>query len=56
MYYKSNILPDIPWPVVPDEMSEEAFDLIDKLLQIDPSMRLGFKGKLFIIFSLLIYN
>ncbi|XP_051119248.1 probable serine/threonine protein kinase IREH1 [Andrographis paniculata] len=34
----------IPWPRVPDEMSLEAFDLIDRLLTEDPSQRLGAGG------------
>ncbi|CAI5480077.1 unnamed protein product [Closterium sp. Yama58-4] len=35
---------DIPWPEVPDEMSYEAMDLIDKLLHPEPSLRLGARG------------
>lgn len=34
----------IPWPAVPEEMSYEAMDLIDKLLTEDPNQRLGAKG------------
>ncbi|KAK8967334.1 Serine/threonine-protein kinase AtPK1/AtPK6 [Platanthera guangdongensis] len=34
----------VPWPVVPEEMSVEAQDLIDKLLTEDPNHRLGAKG------------
>ncbi|KAJ4960788.1 hypothetical protein NE237_020698 [Protea cynaroides] len=34
----------IPWPRVPEEMSHEAADLIDKLLTEDPNQRLGAKG------------
>ncbi|OEL15154.1 putative serine/threonine protein kinase IREH1 [Dichanthelium oligosanthes] len=34
----------IPWPHVPDEMSVEAQDLIDKLLTEDPHLRLGANG------------
>ncbi|XP_031091247.1 probable serine/threonine protein kinase IREH1 [Ipomoea triloba] len=34
----------IPWPLVPDEMSPEAQDLIDRLLTEDPHQRLGAKG------------
>lgn len=34
----------IPWPNVPEEMSYEAEDLIDKLLTEDPNQRLGAKG------------
>ncbi|KAK4490331.1 hypothetical protein RD792_001005 [Penstemon davidsonii] len=34
----------IPWPSVPDEMSYEAQDLIDRLLLHDPDQRLGAKG------------
>jgi len=34
----------IPWPDVPEEMSYEAMDLIDKLLTEDPNQRLGAKG------------
>ncbi|XP_042063880.1 probable serine/threonine protein kinase IREH1 isoform X1 [Salvia splendens] len=34
----------IPWPEVPDEMSYEAFDLIDRLLTEDPNQRLGAVG------------
>ncbi|CAN0902232.1 Probable serine/threonine protein kinase IREH1 [Linum grandiflorum] len=34
----------IPWPEVPDEMSPEARDIIDRLLTEDPHMRLGARG------------
>ncbi|KAL2344134.1 hypothetical protein Fmac_005419 [Flemingia macrophylla] len=34
----------IPWPTVPEEMSHEAQDLIDRLLTEDPNQRLGSKG------------
>ncbi|KAG2535798.1 probable serine/threonine protein kinase IREH1 [Panicum virgatum] len=34
----------IPWPHVPEEMSVEAQDLIDKLLTEDPHQRLGANG------------
>ncbi|KAL0429658.1 UNVERIFIED_CONTAM: putative serine/threonine protein kinase IREH1 [Sesamum radiatum] len=34
----------IPWPRVPDEMSLEAHDLIDRLLTEDPNQRLGAGG------------
>ncbi|KAL5817837.1 hypothetical protein ACOSQ3_026215 [Xanthoceras sorbifolium] len=34
----------IPWPGVPDEMSPEAQDLIDRLLTEDPNQRLGARG------------
>ncbi|XAR61784.1 Non-specific serine/threonine protein kinase [Bertholletia excelsa] len=34
----------IPWPSVPDEMSYEAQDLIDRFLVHDPDHRLGAKG------------
>ncbi|KAK4486194.1 hypothetical protein RD792_008863 [Penstemon davidsonii] len=34
----------IPWPGVPDEMSLEAYDLIDRLLTEDPNQRLGAGG------------
>ncbi|XP_020257160.1 probable serine/threonine protein kinase IREH1 [Asparagus officinalis] len=34
----------IPWPQVPEEMSYEAYDLIDKLLTEDPNQRLGARG------------
>ncbi|XP_027357149.1 probable serine/threonine protein kinase IREH1 isoform X2 [Abrus precatorius] len=34
----------IPWPAVPEEMSPEAQDLIDRLLTEDPNQRLGAKG------------
>ncbi|KAG0480236.1 hypothetical protein HPP92_011094 [Vanilla planifolia] len=34
----------IPWPHVPEEMSPEAQDLIEKLLTEDPHQRLGAKG------------
>ncbi|XP_024361260.1 probable serine/threonine protein kinase IRE3 [Physcomitrium patens] len=35
---------NIPWPYVPEEMSYEAQDLIDRLLTEDPDYRLGAKG------------
>lgn len=35
---------DIPWPRIPDEMSYEAYDLIDKLLTENPVQRLGATG------------
>ncbi|XP_027110474.1 probable serine/threonine protein kinase IRE isoform X1 [Coffea arabica] len=35
---------DIPWPKVPEEMSYEAHDLIDKLLIESPVQRLGATG------------
>ncbi|GMH14081.1 hypothetical protein Nepgr_015922 [Nepenthes gracilis] len=35
---------NIPWPRVPEEMSHEAQDLIDKLLTEDPNQRLGARG------------
>ncbi|KAL1345104.1 probable serine/threonine protein kinase IREH1 [Arachis hypogaea] len=34
----------IPWPAVPEEMSPEAQDLIDRLLTEDPNQRLGARG------------
>ncbi|TKY44812.1 serine/threonine protein kinase IREH1 [Spatholobus suberectus] len=34
----------IPWPAVPEEMSPETQDLIDRLLTEDPNQRLGSKG------------
>ncbi|KAL6494991.1 hypothetical protein OROGR_030910 [Orobanche gracilis] len=34
----------IPWPRVPDEMSHESHDLIDRLLTEDPTQRLGAAG------------
>ncbi|XP_052874812.1 probable serine/threonine protein kinase IREH1 isoform X2 [Gossypium arboreum] len=34
----------IPWPRVPEEMSLEAHDLIDRLLTEDPHQRLGARG------------
>ncbi|XP_051113512.1 probable serine/threonine protein kinase IREH1 isoform X2 [Andrographis paniculata] len=34
----------IPWPGVPDEMSLEAYDLIDRFLTEDPNQRLGAGG------------
>ncbi|KAJ0104826.1 hypothetical protein Patl1_19570 [Pistacia atlantica] len=34
----------IPWPSVPDEISAEAQDLIDRLLTEDPHLRLGAGG------------
>ncbi|KDP44287.1 hypothetical protein JCGZ_22916 [Jatropha curcas] len=34
----------IPWPRVPEEMSPEAWDLIDRLLTEDPHQRLGAGG------------
>ncbi|GFZ03431.1 protein kinase superfamily protein [Actinidia rufa] len=35
---------NIPWPRVPEEMSYEARDLIDRLLTEDPHQRLGARG------------
>jgi serine/threonine protein kinase len=35
---------NIPWPHIPEDMSPEAQDLIDKLLTEDPNERLGAKG------------
>ncbi|XP_042495019.1 probable serine/threonine protein kinase IRE, partial [Macadamia integrifolia] len=35
---------DIPWPKIPEEMSCEAYDLIDKLLTENPVQRLGATG------------
>ncbi|KAL1081356.1 hypothetical protein V6Z11_D09G058900 [Gossypium hirsutum] len=35
---------NIPWPKVPEEMSYEAYDLIDKLLTENPVQRLGATG------------
>ncbi|CAH8359242.1 unnamed protein product [Eruca vesicaria subsp. sativa] len=35
---------NIPWPSVPEEMSHEAHDLIDRLLTEDPHQRLGARG------------
>ncbi|KAL1343648.1 hypothetical protein AAHE18_01G087000 [Arachis hypogaea] len=35
----------IPWPAVPEEMSPEAQDLIDRLLTEDPNQRLGARGE-----------
>ncbi|KAI9101590.1 hypothetical protein K1719_023834 [Acacia pycnantha] len=35
---------NIPWPRVPEEMSPEARDLIDRLLTEDPNQRLGARG------------
>ncbi|KAF3540120.1 hypothetical protein F2Q69_00025287 [Brassica cretica] len=35
---------DIPWPCVPDEISYEAYDLINKLLTENPVQRLGATG------------
>ncbi|ESQ30685.1 hypothetical protein EUTSA_v10011190mg [Eutrema salsugineum] len=35
---------DIPWPSVPEDMSHEARDLIDRLLTEDPHRRLGARG------------
>lgn len=34
----------IPWPHVPDDMSHEAKDLIDRFLTQDPDLRLGANG------------
>lgn len=35
---------DIPWPKIPDEISYEAYDLINKLLNENPVQRLGATG------------
>ncbi|CAH2036122.1 unnamed protein product [Thlaspi arvense] len=35
---------NIPWPSVPEDMSHEACDLIDRLLKKDPHQRLGARG------------
>ncbi|KAL1833645.1 hypothetical protein ACET3Z_003296 [Daucus carota] len=35
---------NIPWPQVPEEMSSEAADLVDRLLREDPNQRLGARG------------
>ncbi|OIT37553.1 PREDICTED: probable serine/threonine protein kinase IRE [Nicotiana attenuata] len=35
---------DIPWPKIPEEMSLEAYDLINKLLNENPVQRLGATG------------
>ncbi|GJP36757.1 hypothetical protein CLOM_g21230 [Closterium sp. NIES-68] len=35
---------DITWPAVPEDMSYEAKDLIDRLLTFDPEERLGARG------------
>ncbi|KAD5961289.1 hypothetical protein E3N88_12762 [Mikania micrantha] len=35
---------DIPWPKVPEDISEDAYDLIDKLLSDNPLQRLGATG------------
>ncbi|KAM3248092.1 putative serine/threonine protein kinase IRE [Capsicum annuum] len=35
---------DIPWPKIPEEMSLEAYDLINKLLNENPIQRLGATG------------
>ncbi|KAK9028199.1 hypothetical protein V6N11_068010 [Hibiscus sabdariffa] len=35
---------NIPWPKIPEEMSYEAYDLIDKLLTENPFQRLGATG------------
>uniref|UniRef100_A0A0D9Y1L4 non-specific serine/threonine protein kinase n=1 Tax=Leersia perrieri TaxID=77586 RepID=A0A0D9Y1L4_9ORYZ len=35
---------EIPWPQVPEELSFEAYDLIDKLLMENPVQRLGATG------------
>lgn len=37
---------NIHWPSVPDDMSEEAYDLINRLLEMDPKKRIGAKGML----------
>ncbi|KAH0943479.1 hypothetical protein HID58_003116 [Brassica napus] len=35
---------NIPWPHVPEEMSAEAHDIIDRFLTEDPHLRLGARG------------
>src|SRR4051812_3070511 len=37
-------IPDITWPVIPDEISQEAYDLLNSLLDIDATRRLGSRG------------
>ncbi|KAL9255188.1 putative serine/threonine protein kinase IREH1 [Drosera capensis] len=44
MIFDNILNKDIPWPRVPEEMSWEAYDIIDKLLTEDPNQRLGAKG------------
>ena len=42
--FKNIIRGEILWPDVPEEMSEEAQDLISQLLNPDPAKRLGANG------------
>jgi serine/threonine protein kinase len=41
---------NIPWPHVPEDMSHEAQDLINKLLTEDPNERLGANGAMEVSF------
>ncbi|XP_008809595.1 probable serine/threonine protein kinase IRE4 [Phoenix dactylifera] len=44
MIFQNILNRKIPWPHVPDDMSYEAKDLIDRLLVQDPDLRLGANG------------
>ncbi|XP_010914243.1 probable serine/threonine protein kinase IRE4 isoform X2 [Elaeis guineensis] len=44
MIFENILNRKIPWPHVPDDMSYEAKDLIDRLLVQDPDLRLGANG------------
>ena len=42
--YIDTVYLEIPWPIIPEEMSYEAQNLISKLLTLSPEARLGAKG------------
>eukprot|EP01112_Ceratiomyxa_fruticulosa_P007609 TRINITY_DN1976_c0_g2_i3.p1 TRINITY_DN1976_c0_g2~~TRINITY_DN1976_c0_g2_i3.p1 ORF type:complete len:1074 (-),score=203.93 TRINITY_DN1976_c0_g2_i3:294-3515(-) len=44
LVFENIIQRSMTWPEVPDGMSHEAYDLISKLLCVDPNQRLGSKG------------
>ena len=44
MVFENIVSKNILWPEVPEEMSYEAYDIINKLLEMDPDKRLGANG------------